>query len=490
MDSGAVARSPEHRVRNGWLVGLVAVYAAGFLLYAERWAFTWDESFHLLAAQLIGAGKRPYIDFCFPQAPLNAYWNSGWMRVLGDHWQVPHAFAALFTIGAVVLSARFIFLRFPVPEWRTAAALSAALLTGLNAMVFIYGPLQAYGICLFTLVVAFRLAVRAVDENGPLWAAAVGLFAGAAAASSLLSAAAAPVLLLWMMFYNRAGSRWTKLPLFLLGVSIPFAPVLWLATLGPRQTWFNLIQYHLSFRQLYWPETTRHDLEILTSWIDSGQALLLGVLALSGLIYARRSQWPAPLKAEFYLCAWVAAALAVEVGSAHPTFARYFLLTVPFLAILAAVGLYAIASRMLAPEKRLRPVLPVLALLMLGLGKSLYGHHREMGEWSPWERLAKKIDQVTPREALLFADEPIYFLTHRTPPPGLELTDSHQVNLGPAKNAQLHILTNDEVKRQAQSGIFATAYSCDDDDIADYGLPNLYKERLDMDDCTIFWNRK
>ena len=199
MASGR-SSGPDPTVQYGWVMGMVALYAAAFLLYAEKWAFTWDESYHLLAAQLISVGKRPYLDFCFPQAPLNAYWNAGWMRLLGDNWRVPHAFAALFTIGAVVLTARFTFLRFPVPEWRPTAALTAALLTGLNAMVFIYGPLQAYGICLFALVVAFQLAIRAVDQSGPLRPAAAGFFVGTAAASSLLSAAAAPVLLVWMMF--------------------------------------------------------------------------------------------------------------------------------------------------------------------------------------------------------------------------------------------------------------------------------------------------
>src|ERR1700687_5767190 len=124
----------QYTVRYGWLIGVVALYAVAFLVYAEKWAFTWDESYHLLAAQLIGAGYRPYIDFCFPQSPLNAYWNAGWMHLLGDNWRVPHTFAALCTIGAVVLTARFIFLRFPAPGWRAAAALTAALLTGLNAM--------------------------------------------------------------------------------------------------------------------------------------------------------------------------------------------------------------------------------------------------------------------------------------------------------------------------------------------------------------------
>src|ERR1019366_180050 len=198
MDSGRLESSgPLREVRNGWMFGVLALYAAAFFVYAEKWAFTWDESYHLLASQLIGAGKRPYIDFCFPQTPLNAYWNAAWMSLLGQNWQVPHAFGALFSIGAVMMTTRFVFVRFPDPIWRAFSALSAGLLTGLNAMVFVYGPLQAYGICLFMLVAAFLATVRAVDRNRPLSAAAGGLFAGTAAASSLLTAAAGPVLLIW-----------------------------------------------------------------------------------------------------------------------------------------------------------------------------------------------------------------------------------------------------------------------------------------------------
>ena len=478
----------SRQTRFGWVIA--GLYAAAFLIYSVTWAFTWDESYHLLASQLMAAGKRPYLDFCFPQTPLNAYWNAGWMRLLGYNWRVPHAFAALFTIGAAALTARFVSLRFPIPSWRTAAALSALLLTGLNAMVFIFGPLQAYGISLFMLVAAFRVAVRAVDRKGLSGAAAVGLFAGTAAASTLLSAAAAPVLLAWTLYYNRAGSRSGKFCAFSIGTALPFAPVMWLASKGPRQTWFNLVQYHTTFRKLYWPDTTRHDLEVLTSWIDSGQALMLGLLAVAGLVYiARRSQWPAAMKAEFYLCAWLAVALSAEVGRAHPTFPRYFVLAVPFLAILATVGLYAIASRVLEPDQPRWAVVAVSVIMLLGLGKALYDRDQVADHWDSYERVAKKVDEVTPRDALLFADEPIYFLTQRVPPPGLELTNSHKVDLGPAENALLHILTEADVKRQVQSGMFATAYSCDEDDISDYGLAHLYRQRLDMENCSIFWDR-
>jgi hypothetical protein len=54
----------------------------------------------------------------------------------------------------------------------------------------------------------------------------------------------------------------------------------------------------------------------------------------------------------------------------------------------------------------------------------------------------------------------------------------------------MHIVTEAEVKRQVQSGMFATAYSCDDDQIDDFGLKQMYRQQVDVDDCTIFWDRK
>jgi hypothetical protein len=480
--------------RRGSYLGLysaLVLYAVAFLTYSQTWAYSYDESYHLLAAQLISTGKRPYLDFCFPQSPLNAYWNAGWMRILGQSWRVAHFFAALFTIGAVVLTADFVFRRFPATGWRFAAAITAGVATGLNALVFEYGPLaQAYGICLFTLAAAFRISIFAVDRRGPLLPALAGLFGGVAAGSSLLSAAAAPVLLVWMLFYNRAGSRWTKLIGFGIGTAVPFAPVFWLFSLGPKQTWFNLIHYQATFRKLYWPDTTRHDLEVVTSWIDSGQGLVLGLLAAFGLIFiAVRSRWPGELKAEFYLCAWLAVALSAEVARAHPTFSQYFLLGIPFLAVLAVAGLYAIASRVLEPDHPWWPVLLVSALFVLGLGKSLY-ERRGDNNWGMYQRLADKVEQVTPRNALVFADEPIYFLTKRTPPSGLELYYSHKVHVPPEEAALLHILTEADVKRLVQTAMFPTAFSCEDDKIAEYGLKDLYAQHVTTDDCTIFWNRK
>jgi hypothetical protein len=453
----------------------LAVYAAALLVYSQTRAFTWDESYHLLAAQLIDKGRKPYIDFCFPQTPLNAYWNAGLMRVFGQNWRVTHVSEALFTVAAVGLIADYVLCRFPVSGWRFHAALFAAIAAGFNAKVFLYGSVaQPYGIALFALVLAFRFSVRSP--------ALAGMFAGMAAASSLLTAAAVPMFLIWILCYGESRSPWKDVIAYCAGVLIPFAPVLTLFWLGPRQTWFNLFQYHLRYRKLYWPETTRHDLEVLTSWVNSGPPLILGALAVFGLLYVvRKSPWERAVKAPFYLCAWITAALTVELGRAHPTFSQYFLLIVPFLAVLAAVGLYAINSHSVTAV--------VCVLFAIGLGRAIYDD-RDYTDWSTWQHIADKIEQVTPPNALLFADEPIYVLTRRTPPPGFELYYTHKLTLQPADAALLHIIDRAEVRRRVQSEPFVTAYSCEDDDIDYYGLKDLYRQHQTVEDCQIFWDRK
>jgi hypothetical protein len=467
-----------------WLCAAVLLLAAPLLVYSQTSAFTFDEAYHLLAAQLIARGKRPYIDFAFPQAPLNTYWNALWMRPSGPgDWHLPHLFEALFVIGAVMLAADYVYRRFPVPAWRLAAALTAATAVALNPMVFQYGPVaQPYGMSLFALVLTFRVAIAAVDKPSPTLALLAGASAGSAVASTFLVAAAGPVFFVWMLLANRAGSRWRKTGVFCAGTLIPFLPVMRLFVAGPKQTWFNLIQYHLYYRRLYWTDVTRHDLEVLTSWIDSGPALALGLLALVGLVASGR--WSRMFRSELFLCAGLSLAVALELSLAHPTFAQYFLFTVPFMAILVPVGLCIIA-----PDRPRQAVALVALLFVVGLTKSLYDE-RDDDTWKVYERIARKLQEVAPNATdALFADEPIYFLTGRTPPAGLELFYTHKLNL-PAADARLfHIIDYAEMERQVKSGKFAAAYSCVEEDTHDYGLSGIYTQRQDVDDdCTVFWD--
>lgn len=467
-----------------WLCAAVLILAAPLLVYSQTDAFHFDEAYHLLAAQLIARGKRPYIDFAFPQAPLNAYWNALWMRSSGPgDWHLPHLFEALFTIGAVFLAGDYVYRRFPVPGWRLAAALTTATAVALNPMVFQYGPVaQPYGLSLFALVLTFRVVVGAVGQPRPWLALLAGILAASAAASTLLVAAAGLVFFAWMLLANRAGSGWRKALAFCGGALIPFLPVIRLFIAAPRQTWFNLVQYHLHYRNVYWKDITRHDLEVLTSWIDFGPSLVLGLLALVGL--AASGRWARMFKSELYLCAALSVAVALELSVAHPTFAQYFLFTVPFLAILAAVGLCVIA-----PGRPRQAVALVALLFAIGLAKSLYDE-RDDDNWQVYERIAQKLMEVAPNaNDALFADEPIYFLTGRTPPSGLELFYTHKLKLPAADAALFHIIDYAEMERLVKSGKFVAAYSCDEEDTHDYGLSRIYSQQQDVgDDCTVFWD--
>lgn len=468
---------------------VIVLLFAIILTYALTRAFSWDEGFHLLAARLITQGQRPYLDFCFPQAPLNAYWNALWLRIFGDNWRAIHVIGSLLDAAGIFLAADFLLKRFPVSQWRTAAAITAALLIGLNGVVVLFGSIgQAYGLCLLLTVAAFRAAIAAVERSGPLLAAIAGLLVSASAAASLLTAPALPVLLIWIIVYSRAGSRPRKLIAFLVGAVIPFIPVLWLFAESPYKVFFNLIDYHLHYRRADWEGAGQHDFDVLLGWIDSGQALLLGLLASAGLFFAAaRSRFDRAPRAAFYLCGWIALFIGVEIATAHPTFTWYFLLLVPFLAIPAAAGLYFVSSRLYAPDRVVLPVAVLAILLGWGLIKTLVD---DVGSvtWGDMEAIAKKVQEVTPANGTLWASEHIYFLTNRPVPDGFEFQPGLKQDMPLSQAAPLHILPALELARRVKQGAYATIAICDDEKIEELSLPQLYRQRAKIGICTVFWD--
>lgn len=91
-----------------WLVLLTLT--GGLVLFSQTLAWYGDEGVHLLASQLIVSGKKPYLDFIFPQTPIWAYVDAGWMRIFGDTWRSAHILAALLTSGSMILSAGISFI--------------------------------------------------------------------------------------------------------------------------------------------------------------------------------------------------------------------------------------------------------------------------------------------------------------------------------------------------------------------------------------------
>jgi hypothetical protein len=501
MDKETLAVDPSVSVLNegssssgrAWLclIAVLLIIVAALLVNSQSRAFTDDEGYHLLAAQLIRAGARPYLDFCFPQTPLNAYLNAAWMCLFGDTWRAVHVLAALETSGAVLLSAWFVLVRFPVRAWRFPGAVTTALLIGLNVLVVRFGPIgQAYAICLLLTVGAFYAATVSVERPGFALAALSGLLAGGAAASSLLAFSAGWVLVIWIFLYNQVGNRLLKTAAFIAGAVIPFVPVVRLFVQGPRQVWFNIFQYEFLYRQVHWPGATGHDFEVLTGWVNNSQAMLLLLLAVAGLVFlARQSEWDLARRRELYLCAVLALALGIQNAFAHPTFRQYFIFVVPFVAIVANLGLYSILLKFGLFERPLRPILGIALLLSLQVARALYDE-RNWVNWLHYEKVAGEVDEITPPGGILLADTQVYFLTRRRPPWGMELSDSHKLSLPPELNALFHLIPQAELERQINAGAFGTIQMCDEDMIDNLELEDMYERRFDFPTgdpfCSVF----
>jgi len=451
-------------------------------------AFHWDEGFHLLAARFISAGKRPYLDFLFAQAPLNAYWVALWFWLFHPSWRLPHALAACETWTAVLLIARYQWKRFPVEECRLAAALLAAALFGLFAWIYDFGTIaQAYAFCLLAIAAAFRLAVAARERSAWWPAAAAGALAGAAVSASLLTAAMLPAMLAWLWFYNQTGNRWGKAAAFAAGAVLPAIPPLWLWLDAPRQVWFELVSYHALYRRVAWPGATPHDIDVLSFWIqDSQQVILLG-LAIAGWVAMRKGEWAAARRAEWQLCAWLVLAVAVQNVFAHPTFSQYFIFGVPFLAVLAGAGFYALYARLGPAIRPERAALLVGCFMLPTLGRSIY-QGRDDESWQHLTVVAKKVNEVTPPNAPAMLQEPLYFLTGRAVPFGMEFDFAHKLDLGKERNRLFRIVPQAEVEQQIKAGQYPTAALCDEDERVDkIKLMGVYAQKFESDTCTVFW---
>jgi hypothetical protein len=467
------------RRETRYCLAAAAPIAALLLWYSQTRSFSWDEGYHLLAAQLIAHGKHPYLDFCFPQPPLNTYWNALWMRILGESWHAMHAVAAAMLCVAAWLISGFGRTRFPDAGARTTAALVVLTIAGLNVLVVQWGSVgQAYAFALVMIVAGFRLALRAVETERPWIAGLAGLAAGCGAAATLLTAPAGVVLLIWMLVYNQAGNKWKKAATLCAGEALAFLPVFWLFARNPRATFFNVVQYELLYRKVEWEGAYAHDAKVWLSWLYHSHGVVLAVLAITGwAIVKYRMQWSRAQRAEFFLAAWLAAVLLLHISQAHPTFAQYYMLAIPFLAVLASVAIYSLRTRWAAIG---------LAVLMAGgLAKTIAQEYAFT--WHDFEPLARRVNELLPPGAPFLADEQVYFLTRRTPPPGMELNDSHKLELDAAEMLALHLVSEDEVERRIRARAYALVESCGEYEAFDDAAAESYPRRQQIGNCTIYW---
>jgi hypothetical protein len=478
------------------LAGVVVCVSAGLLAYSQTLAFYGDEGFDLLAAQLIAAGKRPYIDFFYQHTPFFADLTAWWMRLFGQGWRSVHVLSALLTSAAVAMAAGWVRSRISDEGERRSvgASVATAGFIGLQYLVMKYATTaQAYGACLFLCMAAFRVATARRPLPTVLRVAATSMLAGAAAASSLLAAPVAPVLTAWLIAAEPRGKRVGAAGAALAGLTIPFIPLLILYAAAPYQTWFDTVTYHLSYRSNGWP--LQWDLSVLGSAADSAQGALLLLLAVVGLLLVRRDR--PGLSRDLTLCVALAAALGALAAAARPTFEQYFVLAIPFLAIPASIGAAALVARIGETTAQRTAIAMLIAVPFLVTPARLA--HRLAGSQRTWpalEAIAQQVNHVTPPGGLIWANHIVYAAAARIPPSGLET--SVRLSLPPAQAASVHVYSRADVEGWAREGRFDTVCHCDGDALSDdLRLAMMYRQttRLHYFDvtphsCDIFWDRR
>jgi hypothetical protein len=467
---------------------------AGLLVYSQTVAFFGDEGCHLLAAQLIRAGRKPYVDFFYQHPPIYAYLTAGWMAVFGDSWRSPHLMSALLTALGAMLAGNFVFSRLAAePGWRLAAGIVATVLIGTQPYVVGFGTIgQPYGFCLFCVVAAFRLTVATVGRRAAPWAAFwSGVCAGAAAASSLLTAPVAPILMLWLAWQEPAGQRGNKCAHFAAGAIIPFLPVAWLALQSPRATFFDIVQFHISYRALGVPITFRHELGVVEQLLETVTAP--GLLAAMALLLTT-ARADLRRKQELYLCALLMVGLGLLAAIARPTFPQYFVWVFPFLSILAAIGACGIGARVWIPGQASWPGLLLVALFAWQLLMPLYhARHGYVIRWRDCEPVARYINRVTPKDGSVYSDTLLnYFAARRLPPPGLESDVAPSLPLSSGMLASLHVVPQTQLDQWLAAGRYDTV--CVDEavkGIQALHLPQVYANRyIFHEGYSIYWGRR
>ena len=200
--------------------------------------------------------------------------------------------------------------------------------------------------------------------------------------------------------------------------------------------------------------------------------------------------WDRDERAPFILCVWLMLAVGIQNGFAHPTFPQYFIPMIPAATILATLGLYRLATRLEVLERPAKLIGALGLIFLVGALRGMF-ENRDDFTWRKVERAAQKVEEVTPKGATLLGAEQIYFLTHRTPPEGMEFGFSHKLDFGPERNALLHILPRKELERRISARAYSTDAVCDDSDEVDRvdGL-DIYAQKADLGECTIFWSFK
>jgi hypothetical protein len=449
--------------RSVWLVAAGVVVVVAIAIASQLGTSPGDEGLHLLASQLLKHGKWPYVDFLYHHPPAYIALNAVWMFAFGESWRSVHTFSAVLTLATIAAICEFTYTRFRGTGWEVPATAMTALLAGLNVLMLQNGvSAQPFALTSLLSVVAFRLAVatpRRPEGWLPFWS---GLCAGVACLSSFLIVTVPIALFIWLIRNCQAKSRKRAATQFVVGLTLPAVSLVPFLMRAFSQVVFDLLILLLRHRTLdgHW---TAHDawrthIHTMTDWLGMGQGLLFVLLPLLGLGYLLGHRPFDPIKrSEFYLCGWLGGLLCAWVSVPHPTFPWYYMPAVPFAAVLAMLGLFAVYEHVLK-GRQLVPLLLVTCIVFSydsAKWLSTFLHDPSEHEWQEVDAIAGEI-RAQGCGSLYASDMRVYFGSRCRPQPGMEsYAASWLSSLSQTKADSLHIVRQDVINRKIQAGDFS-----------------------------------
>jgi hypothetical protein len=496
--------SKQSRLTRSWLgdigilVSLALIFTVAILISQRPLLF--GDPYHVLACQLVAAGKKPYVDFFFQQTPLYPLICGTWLRIFGSSWYAANLLSALLVGGSATVLANLARKTFSESGWAVTGSVVTLLFFGLNLQLVRWGNVaQPYALCMLFCLLAWPPNFSARPARTRLFS--VGLAGGAAVNTTMLSLPFLLVLTGWIAFRTAKSDRTCSLFWFSCGAAVASLPLIYLGILAPTHAWFGIVEYHLFHRGDGWTDIPQWNLREVFRWITSTQGVLLAFLSLAALPVLFERKTPTSMRHPLQFVASVSFSWDLFLSLPRPTFFTYYVLLLPYVCLLAAAGVLGMANRMWSP--RWAPIFLVGTALLY----SYEGVKPPISNWlshapddlAEYEETARQVNSVTNSNDAVYADyEAIYAVARRLPPRGFEKLFSPAIELPFEELERVGLVAPETVDAQLRAGRFATAVLSkipDGDrsivlDPRAHAISQLYSDSIETKRHVIFWKFK
>lgn len=480
----------------GVLESLAFVFVLAILI--SQWPLAFGDTYHVLAAQMVAAGRKPYLDFFVQQVPLYPLICGAWLCIFGTSWQAANLFSGLLICGSAAIIARIASRIYAESEWGAKGGIIAVLLFGLNLQVAQSGDdAQPYALCMFFCLSAWLAALDARPTTTRIFLA--GLAAGAAVNTSLLAAPFFLILTGWFVVRTARRDRRRRLLWLACGAAVASIPLAYLAMLAPTQAWFGIVEFQLFHRTAGATQPKNiasHNLHEILDWVRSIQGAVLVLSSLAGFLFLFDRKPPGSVRRSVGYAASIAVIWTLFLTSIRPTWHMYYVLVVPYVGLLAAAGLCQLSARARWSQWSSKILPGTILLYSLGLAIPLLAGliSGRPGRWARPEEAARIVNMETgPNEPVYSDDESIYVAARRLPPRGLENSFGAVVQLPAGEYERAGLVPPERNEDQLRAGNFAAVVltkANDDARIQAVRSSRLYSQSVETKNYVIFWKTK